>query len=110
MFSSFFSCPSLFSPFFSLVLGLGFLFWVRRFGVSFPSPFFLRHLQDPPSDQGASEDYDASRIENTRARGVPDAHLATDASRDAFVAPASVLAPEGMRSALHFLGTVFRCN
>ena len=35
--------PSLFFPFSSLVLGLGFLFWVWRIGVSFPSPFFLRH-------------------------------------------------------------------
>ena len=33
-------------PFFSLVLGLEFLFWVRRFGVSFPSPSFLRYDLD----------------------------------------------------------------
>ena len=37
MFSSFFSYPSLFFSFLFLVLGLGFLFWVRRFEVSFPS-------------------------------------------------------------------------
>ena len=30
----------------SLVLGLEFLFWVRRFGVSFPSPSFLRYDLD----------------------------------------------------------------
>ena len=34
VFSSFFSCPSLFSPFLSLVLGLGFLVLVRQFGSS----------------------------------------------------------------------------
>ena len=31
---SFFSCPSLFFPFSSLVLGLGFLFWVWGFSIS----------------------------------------------------------------------------
>ena len=33
-----------FSHFSLWVLGFEFLFWVRRFGVSFPSPLFLRHL------------------------------------------------------------------
>ena len=49
-------------------------------------------------------------IENIRARGVPEAHLATGARSDAVVAPSGLLAPEGRRSVLHFRGTVFRRN